>query len=252
MRTIQILFIAIANKVFEKLIDRPRNGRGRHRVEDARLQALEVALDAATPVDSGGRADETSDAALLRSVQYLLLLRVDERFADVQGSGDCSGEATSHSSGNDVCIRIVLALAIHDILHELVADKVNTLKGDVHHQSGEVAAIKGANAFRLKDVHHAGGARVVRTVVHLHSLFDHFSRIHHGVVKKRGQTAGGSVSQVGLLVGLIGAANGFFHLFVARVVEGVCWSGAANDRRNALDWSEHAFIAHHFVESLRH
>ena len=70
------------------------------------------------------------------------MLRVEQGSAHVHRRGDSGGGATSHGPGYNVCPRVVISVAIRQVLHFLVHDEVRHLKRDVHRQSRGVTAVE--------------------------------------------------------------------------------------------------------------
>jgi hypothetical protein len=109
------------------------------------------------------------------------LLRVEQRFADVEGGGGSGGDCAGQRAAHHVRLGVVAATGVGVLLHELVGHEVDALEGHVHRQLGRVRAVEGAQPLRLVHPAHTLGARLVRTPVHLQPLLHHCNTRTFGV-----------------------------------------------------------------------
>lgn len=102
-----------------------------------------------------------------------LLLRVQQRLADIERrrGGGCDG--SRQTAGDDVRLRVVVALSVQQVLAELVDDEVQALKRDVHGQLRSVAAVERDRPFLGVNSPETVDPVPVRTPKDLHPLLYH-------------------------------------------------------------------------------
>lgn len=102
-------------------------------------------------------------------------LGVEEGFGDVQGRSDQTGDSAGRTSRHQVRGGAVTTLGVDDVRSVFVDHEVQRLKWNVHEQLGGIGAVEGAQTLRPQNSTSALGARLVRRLVDLHALFDHWT-----------------------------------------------------------------------------
>jgi hypothetical protein len=166
-----------SQQILEELVRGPADRRRRHLVHHPRLQPPEISHRPAEPVHLLHGLDQALGGALL--------LRVEQRLADVERGGHGGSHSSRQSAAHHVRRRVVHRLFVGYLLGHLVHHEVDALEWHVHSQLGGVRAVEGAQALQPVDVDDTSDGGFVRGIDHLHALFYHCKH------KVRTRTTGG-------------------------------------------------------------
>ena len=133
--------------MLEKFIHRPTDCRGRHLVAYSCSDSLVVTPDARCAVDLLERTDCTGDLLLIGRPEAALHPCVQQSLGYVQRVRDTGSKGPRPRPREHVRDWVILALVVHMILQELIADEVDDLERDVHAQLGGVAPIERYDPF---------------------------------------------------------------------------------------------------------
>ena len=171
-----IISLNLWQLVFEQLINAPRDGSPRHLVEDACVYAFEKSWDAVHQIYGPKSTGYAHHSRLLQLDKCRRLLSVENSLAHVQRSGAGGGHSPRRGPGYHVCLGVVLSVHVKDVLELFIGDNVDGVEGNIHgHLCGE-GAVECLDAFHFVHLPYAVKAWWVRTVVHLHALFDHWKK----------------------------------------------------------------------------
>ena len=170
------LFLPFSDQVFEELIHRPSDGCGGDLVNDSSLHPSEVGSHPAYLIHRPEGTSHACDMSCKVWVQSQGFLGVEQCFANVQWGCGSGSYSSCTGSGEDVGAGVVPSLGVKVLLQEFVGHEVNGLEGNVHGELGGVAAVKGPSPFVLPHCPDTVCHPVVRWVVHLHPLLDHWRR----------------------------------------------------------------------------